>query len=347
METLPDFISIIIVAQGRKEFVKFAIDTALNQTMDRSMYEIIVVKDFSDPATDRMIDENGIMGITVDPASGEKLSRVAVKRSRGNIVCFLDDDDLYDKNRLEKIRAIFSNQKIGYYHNSVITVDEAGNPTNSLNRIQPVQPFIAGADGRNERVIAEMLRVGASFNISSIAVRKELMYEFMDYYERLPLSLDLFLFYSALMSKYDMYIDSEKLSYYRLHKSVSNSIGTYEEFKAKREWFLKLLVDDYLLITDMVKGSVAEKYALAELSEAKLRLDIFRQDRERKPSISDYARMLGMALPGKWSYHVELIILSLSSRILAERTRRMVYNRYMEEVGNVISEKPDLMVESA
>lgn len=342
MPSSSDFITLIIVAQGRKEFLRFAINSALNQTIGRHSYEIIVVKDFQDQEIEEMIEENGIMGITVDPAAREKLSRVAVKKSKGNILCFLDDDDLYLENRLEKIREIFNDPRIGYYHNSVIMVNEAGFPTKGLKRVQAETPIIARKSGDMEGLISDMLRVGGSFNISSIAVRRNLVFQFMDYYEKLPLSLDLFLFYAAVISDFDLYIDDAKLSYYRVHKSVSNTIGSYEEFNEKREWFLKLLVEDHVLISEMVKGTVAEKYALAELSEAKLRFDLFRQTNDGKPAIKDYLRMLTRVLPNKQRYHLELILLSILSRVWPEKIRKMVYNRYMKEVGDAIRKKSDI-----
>jgi glycosyltransferase involved in cell wall biosynthesis len=48
METVnrKPYISVIITAHNRKEFLKEAIQSALNQTLERSNYEILVIKNF-------------------------------------------------------------------------------------------------------------------------------------------------------------------------------------------------------------------------------------------------------------------------------------------------------------
>ena len=47
------FISVIIIAYKRKEFLLGAIKSVLNQTLDKKYYEIIVVKNYKDDAIDR------------------------------------------------------------------------------------------------------------------------------------------------------------------------------------------------------------------------------------------------------------------------------------------------------
>ncbi|MGC9126572.1 MAG: glycosyltransferase, partial [Thermoplasmata archaeon] len=65
METVnrKPYISVIITAHNRKEFLKEAIQSALNQTLERSNYEILVIKNFKDEEIDRIIEQNGIRNI--------------------------------------------------------------------------------------------------------------------------------------------------------------------------------------------------------------------------------------------------------------------------------------------
>jgi glycosyltransferase involved in cell wall biosynthesis len=54
-------ISVIIIAYNRKIFLKDAIKSVLNQSLDRNLYEIIIVKNFNDKDIDDFIDPNGIV----------------------------------------------------------------------------------------------------------------------------------------------------------------------------------------------------------------------------------------------------------------------------------------------
>ncbi|MEM3455352.1 MAG: hypothetical protein QXT72_02190 [Candidatus Micrarchaeia archaeon] len=63
----PDFkklyISIIITAHDRRDFIRDAIQSALNQTLEKSLYELIVIKNFYDENIDKFVEENNIKNI--------------------------------------------------------------------------------------------------------------------------------------------------------------------------------------------------------------------------------------------------------------------------------------------
>ena len=51
------FIS-VVTAYSRREFLKYAVKSVINQTLDKSLYEIIVVKNFRDPEVDHTVESN-------------------------------------------------------------------------------------------------------------------------------------------------------------------------------------------------------------------------------------------------------------------------------------------------
>jgi len=57
MKNVP-YISVIITAYNRREFLLDAFRSALNQTLDRNKYEIIVTKNFTDYKIDNYIKKN-------------------------------------------------------------------------------------------------------------------------------------------------------------------------------------------------------------------------------------------------------------------------------------------------
>jgi len=57
------YISVIITAYNRKEYLLNAIKSVINQTLDKKYYEIIVIKNFNDKNIDDFINENKIISI--------------------------------------------------------------------------------------------------------------------------------------------------------------------------------------------------------------------------------------------------------------------------------------------
>ncbi|BAB60018.1 hypothetical protein [Thermoplasma volcanium GSS1] len=195
------FISVIIIAYNRKEFLLDAIKSALDQTLDREYYEIIVIKNFQDDTIDNFIKENNIKGIISENKSlGGKISE-ALYVSKGEIVSFLEDDDMFDRQKLETVYKIFRrNTNVVYYHNVAEYIDESGKKLGRTNR-------------------------GLSFNSSSISIRKSVvMHEFL---ENSKVSVDNMMFYFALESSGKIINGKKVLTLYRYHTSSSHTFAPY------------------------------------------------------------------------------------------------------------------------
>ena len=57
------YISVVITAYDRKVFLLNAIKSVLSQTLDKTYYEIIVIKNFKDDNIDDFIKKNKVIGI--------------------------------------------------------------------------------------------------------------------------------------------------------------------------------------------------------------------------------------------------------------------------------------------
>jgi len=106
MENNP-YISVIITAYNRKDFLLDAFNSALNQTLSRDKYEIIVTKNFTDNKIDNYIKKNGGKLVFFEKGSMEEQIADALKYAKGEVICFLDDDDLFMKEKLEYIYMFF------------------------------------------------------------------------------------------------------------------------------------------------------------------------------------------------------------------------------------------------
>lgn len=124
-------ISVLVFAYNRKKFVKNAIKSVIEQTLDKSNYEIIVISNFEITNISDLY-ENAISNIIIKHFILGNLSigtyiLKGLEESSGEIITFLDDDDLYERDRLYEIYHTFtSNPDIVYFRNSISAIDESG-----------------------------------------------------------------------------------------------------------------------------------------------------------------------------------------------------------------------------
>jgi len=64
------YISVIITAYDRKKYLLGAVQSALNQTLPKDLYEVIVIKNFRDETIDRQLEKwGGVVNLYSDDAS--------------------------------------------------------------------------------------------------------------------------------------------------------------------------------------------------------------------------------------------------------------------------------------
>ena len=116
-------ISVVIPSYNRKEFLKRSIDSAINQT--KEPLEIIVVDDGSTDGTEAMIknDYDFVKFIKQKNKGVSAARNIGIKVSIGEWICFLDSDDEWKKDKLEKqINAMKSNPGYKFFHSNEIWI---------------------------------------------------------------------------------------------------------------------------------------------------------------------------------------------------------------------------------
>lgn len=204
------YISVIIIAYNRKEYLLDAIKSVINQTLDKKYYEIIVIKNFYDDNIDAFATKNNIINLFSENQMLSGKIVEGIKKAKGNILCFLEDDDLFANNKLEIVYNKFKNKNnLCFYHNDNIPVDE-----------------------KYEKLGRDINR-GIAFNISSMSIKKEIIN--IDNLKRIDFYMDHFMYLSALESNKKIIKGKEKLTHYMYHNSASNYITTdFNEFKKYR-----------------------------------------------------------------------------------------------------------------
>jgi glycosyltransferase involved in cell wall biosynthesis len=286
------YISVIVTAYNRRRYLPFALKSLEAQTLPRDKFEVIVVKNFEDKDSDNIISRNSWKDLYEDSTYHGRKILAGLEESKGDVITFLEDDDVYVSNRLEEVyKAFTSFKRLVYFQNSQTIIDENGNvlerPPPSLlisKNLAGGSPIIVDVDrlrGLAKRYnvsVADLVlkvRAGADFNSSSLAVRRPVLESHVQLLKRLPISIDSFVFVSSVKAGGLMYFTDEKLTLYRVHGENWSFVfglkkGSKEMQLRRARAFLQFIkaykligssvLDDdiirYLCARNLIKGSL-------------------------------------------------------------------------------------------
>ncbi len=122
-------ISAIITTFNRAEFFRRAIESVLNQTY--SDFELLILDNSSIDNTEEVVngfEDERIRYIKHQPINISQARNLGLKESKGDYIAFLDDDDEWLPEKLEKELEIFNqgNEKLGLVYGGFIRIDENG-----------------------------------------------------------------------------------------------------------------------------------------------------------------------------------------------------------------------------
>jgi len=243
------YISVIVTAYNRRRYLPFALRSLEAQTLPRDKFEVIVVKNFDDKESDDIISRNGWKEVYNDDSYQGRMVLAGLEESKGEVITFLDDDDMYVNNRLEEIyKAFTSYDRLVYFQNSQTIIDGNGNvlekPPRSKNLVggSPIVidvdklQMLAKKNGMSTVDITLKIRVRADVNGSSMAVRRPVLESHAQLLKRLPAGIDNFMFVSSLKAGGLMYFTDERLTLYRVHgENWTYYAWTYYAHAAKGE----------------------------------------------------------------------------------------------------------------
>ncbi|MCY0874493.1 MAG: glycosyltransferase [Acidianus infernus] len=244
-------ISVVITAYNRKEFLIDAVKSVKNAN------EIIVVKNFKDDKIDKLlVNEYKVKEIFCDKDNAGYFMAEGILHSSGDIICFLDDDDMFTENKLNVISKAFSDNDIIFSYNSRLIINEKGDKIGE----EVLRDKIV--DSKN---IKYLFKNRIYFNSSSMCIRRRVLDKNLESLYKIRKLVDNFLLLSAVSEKGKIRIISDKLTYYRLHSSSSRHITrNFEDFITYRAKYFDDAIHDNTIMIEAFKGKA--KYA-AECSK--------------------------------------------------------------------------------
>ena len=225
MEPPVPSLGVVVVAHDRREYLLSAVDSVRSQLSHGSDVELVVVKNFEDPALDQQLEDRRARRVLeYDPRLGAKL-RAGMDASRSDVLCILEDDDEFAANKLAIVRSMFRDRpRLGFYHNGFVTIGPDGAPWQP-HRLWAKRGFetsdevsLAGPL-RAARESLRLLGFFPNFNCSSISIRRAMIEPFLTSLPASGLVADNFLFLCALASPWELLADRRALTRVRVHSS--------------------------------------------------------------------------------------------------------------------------------
>lgn len=128
---MSDLVSIIMPSYNTAKYISDSINSVLYQTYKN--WELIIVDDCSTDNTDEAVkpflSDNRIRYLKNEKNSGAAVSRnYALREAKGKWIAFLDSDDLWEKDKLEKQISFMEKNGYKFSYTDYIEIDENSEP---------------------------------------------------------------------------------------------------------------------------------------------------------------------------------------------------------------------------
>lgn len=236
----PPFVSVVIVASGRTEYLHRSVGSARAQDADRRTFEIVVVKDFPHPEIDSLVAEGTVVGVDLQGGPvGEYLAR-GVEAARGEVVSFLDDDDAFRPSKLSRVQAAFAaDPGLVYFHNDLEICHDDNSRARGLLHSRSSRELLIEANPARESQADRAFSRSLPINLSSVSIRRSLLLNGIGALRSITGATDFFCFYRALADESRLRFTAERLSTYYLHTSAlrpsrldDSAIGVFDRLCA-------------------------------------------------------------------------------------------------------------------
>ena len=127
---MSNLVSIITPSYNSSKFIMECINSVISQTFQN--WEMIIVDDCSNDNSREIISDltakdERLKSIFLEENVGAAEARnIAIRQSKGKYIAFLDSDDIWNKNKLEKQITFMSEKNIAFSFTSYQPISEGG-----------------------------------------------------------------------------------------------------------------------------------------------------------------------------------------------------------------------------
>ena len=338
------FISVIVPAFDRKNYLKDSVSSIKQQTLGHANYEVIFLTNFE---VDKELVES-VKGrqLHSNEREGPALA-YAIEEAHGDVISFLDDDDLWLNRKLEHVFAEFSaDSSLGYYHNNFTMINEqmgaSKSPAyrNGITRMSKLGRVELDSIGATFKEVRRLVNLAIDFNNSSISILRSLVMNVIDELKTSYSSMDTFLFYAAMTSDRKIVGDGEILTKYRLHSrntSGSHSLSGAQKLteamylKGKSDFNKKVTIQHlHLLQTMGCRNSAVKRSIECMIADDKVESHWLGGVRDRKGMLKDILLYLRYFSRYELKYNATILAFSLLYFLEPEMAMNLFLRHYYE-----------------
>ncbi len=253
-------VSIIINCFNGEQYLYFAVQSIFSQTY--SNWEIIF---WNNKSTDKSVEIiKSFKNEKIKIYNSSKFMKLynarneAIKKSTGDIICFLDCDDYWDKYKLEHQVRVFDNADASLVY------------TNFINVIGDVKKSKGIKVRKPSGYIPKLIFKRYLVTLSSLAVRRSVfdMYQFNENYN----IIGDFDFVVNTSNNFNIQYLHQPLTYYRRHEGNYSKKNINEEVKELKIW----LYEHSMYYTSYELQPISEKINYLELLILKQEKNLFK-----------------------------------------------------------------------
>lgn len=162
--------SVIIPVYNKKNTISRALNSVLNQDIERSEFEVIIVNDGSTDCDYSQFEQKSVRVINQINGGVSRARNTGIQSARGEFVCFLDADDYYLSSNLSILQRAIKQTNRDFYSTIPIISYADGRKTNGSEYVL--------LDGRIEEgdIFQFYLKYPFSFiHTNSVCIRKNLV----------------------------------------------------------------------------------------------------------------------------------------------------------------------------
>lgn len=255
------FISVLLCAHlaGNRDYLKEAMESLALQTLARDKFEVLLVKDFTDPEIDGRAANLGFLRVLCPPGPLAGKILAGYKAGRGEVFTPLDYDDRFVPERLQVVYDAFSaNPDLGYLHDGIECIDEYGHRiSRGLSPVFRMMDFsrkcVTICDSEKERTSP---RLGFSRpDFHGMSLRRPVVAYSLPYLSRIQSAVDTLFFNAGWTFPLSVQVEPRKLYQYRLHvnnTSLALSGASGDLLQLRRDWRRRMR-QDYAVILEMIR----------------------------------------------------------------------------------------------
>lgn len=320
----PPSITVVITCQDRRTFILEAVESAVNQDLDRTEYEVIVVKNFEDEKIDDRLDELGVKRILCDRGPASHKQVLGIKEAKGDIISILEDDDLFSNRKLSVVRDRFiAFPSAVLYHNGMcfdqrdMLSDMA--TIDSYDLVNYDQP-----KDTDRRALRRLNLKTPDYNPSSMSFRRDFALGSIEPIMQSFRDVDSAWYLLSLDSRRGIIADDTPLTFYRRHQGGSSRATSIDKIQK----YCRETIESHSILMNFLHDPQIKEICSYYIEDWKAKLVLLSNDetkRERFSVAKKYVKNWEWRATTKW--YLVVLFLLLSS-IISIRISTSAYPKF-------------------